>query len=82
MAIATLTIKGQVTIPKAIREGLRLQSGDKVEFVLADGEEARLRPVTKKVDEVFGRLHKSGRKPVSIKAMDEGIRKKIRAGLA
>lgn len=82
MAIATLTIKGQVTIPKAIREGLRLQSGDKVEFVLADGEEARLRPVTKKVDEVFGRLHKSGRKPVSIEAMDEGIRKKIRAGLA
>lgn len=80
MAIATLTIKGQVTIPKSIREGLRLQSGDKVEFVLAGGEEARLRPVTKKVDEVFGRLYKSGRKSVSIEAMDEGIKKSVRAG--
>ena len=32
MATATLTTKGQVTIPKEIREGLKLQTGDKIEL--------------------------------------------------
>lgn len=82
MTLATLTSKGQITIPKSVREGLRLHTGDKVEFILSDGEEARLRPVTRKVDEVFGRLHKVGRKPVSIEALDEGIRKIVRSGRA
>jgi antitoxin PrlF len=82
MTLATLTSKGQITIPKSVREGLRLHTGDKVEFILSDGEEVRLRPVTRKVDEVFGRLHKAGRKPVSIEALDEGIRKIVRSGRA
>jgi AbrB family looped-hinge helix DNA binding protein len=80
MTIATLTSKGQITIPKAVREGLRLHTGDKIEFILSDGAEARLRPVTRKVDEVFGRLHQAGRKGVSVEVMDEGIKKVVRQG--
>jgi len=35
---STMTVKGQVTIPKAMREFLNLAPGDKVEFAyLADG---------------------------------------------
>ena len=79
MAAATLTSKGQVTIPKAIRESLRLHAGDKVEFVITESKEAILRPITRKVDEVFGRLHKTGRKPVSVEKMNNGIRQKMRA---
>lgn len=80
MSMTTLTSKGQVTIPKSVREEMRLHTGDKVEFILSGGKEARLRPVTRKVDEVFGRLQKAGRKPVSLEALDEGIRKAVRPG--
>lgn len=33
MSTATLTSKGQVTIPKAVREGLGVDAGDRIEFV-------------------------------------------------
>jgi antitoxin PrlF len=79
MALATLTSKGQVTIPKEIRDAFGLRSGDKVEFLITEEEEAILRPVTKKVDDVFGRLHKDGRKPVSIREMDRATRQAIKA---
>jgi len=77
MALATLTSKGQVTIPKAVRNSLNLHAGDKIEFVITETKKALLRPVTKKVDDVFGRLHKPGRKPISIEKMDAGIRQKM-----
>ncbi|MBW2544743.1 MAG: AbrB/MazE/SpoVT family DNA-binding domain-containing protein [Deltaproteobacteria bacterium] len=79
MSLATLTSKGQITIPKAVRDSLRLHSGDKVEFVITESREALLRPITKKVDDVYGRLHKPGRKPVSIEKMDAGIKQKMQA---
>jgi len=79
LALATLTNKGQVTIPKAIRESLGLHSGDKLEFVLVESGKAYIRPVTKKADDVFGRSHKSERRPVSIEEMDGKIRQKMRA---
>ncbi len=77
MAVATLTTKGQVTIPKKIRELLKLNTGDKIEIVVTEKGEAIIRPISKKVDEVFCRLHKPERKPVSVKAMDEAIRNRM-----
>ena len=79
MALATLTSKGQITIPKAVRNSLNLLAGDKIEFVITEDKEALLRIVAKKVDDVFGRLHKPGRKTVSIDKMDAGIRQKMQA---
>jgi antitoxin PrlF len=79
MALATLTNKGQVTIPKAVRDSLGLHTGDKLEFVVTESGEALFRPVTKEIDEVFGRLHRPGRKPVSIEKMDAVIKQKMRA---
>ena len=40
MTLATLTSKGQVTIPKAVRNSLNLHGGDKVEFVITESKEA------------------------------------------
>lgn len=34
MSTATLTSKGQTTVPKEIREHLRLHAGDRIEFVI------------------------------------------------
>jgi len=36
--LSVITRKGQVTVPAAIRRQLKLERGDKVAFVLADGE--------------------------------------------
>lgn len=33
----TMTIKGQITLPKPIRDSLGLQPGDKIEFTAAEG---------------------------------------------
>ncbi|MBI4621496.1 MAG: AbrB/MazE/SpoVT family DNA-binding domain-containing protein [Desulfobacterales bacterium] len=66
MALATLTNKGQATILKEVRDSMGLHPGNKLEFVINENGEALFKPVTKKVDDVFGRLYKHGRKPVSI----------------
>ena len=41
---ATITSKGQVTIPKEIRERLGLEAGQAVEFVLGEGDTVEVRP--------------------------------------
>lgn len=48
MALATLTTKGQVTIPKEIRELLKLHTGDKIEIIVTEKREAIIRPISKK----------------------------------
>ena len=78
MALATITTKGQVTIPKKIRETLRLNTGDKIEFILTDNKQAIIKPVSLKVDDVYGKLHDPHRKPVSIETMDTVIREKMK----
>jgi AbrB family looped-hinge helix DNA binding protein len=78
MAQATLTTKGQVTIPKEIRESLKLQTGDKIEIILTKKTEAIIRPVSKKVDDLFCKLHRPGIKPVTLKAMDDAIRNRVK----
>ena len=79
MALATITKKGQLTVPKPIRDSLGLHTGDKVEFSINRKGEAIFRPVTKKVDDVFGRLYRSERKPLSVEQMDAVIRQRTKA---
>lgn len=78
MALATLTTKGQVTIPKKIRDLLNLNSGDKIEITTTEKGEAVIRPISKKVDDIFCKLHNPNRKPVSIEAMDEAIKNRMK----
>ena len=78
MALATITAKGQVTIPKAIRDCLKIHTGDKIEIILTKDREAIIRPVSKKVDDIFCKLHKSGKASVSINAMEEAVKKRMR----
>ncbi len=82
MVLATLTCKGQVTIPKKVRETLHLRTGDKIEIIVTDNKEAVIRPVSKKVDDIFCKLYRPDRKPVSVEAMDEVIKRKIRKKFA
>lgn len=81
MATATLTSKGQVTIPKTVRDALQLRKGDKVDFTITENGEALITPMTKtvKVDDIFGRLYKPDRKPVSVHQMDSEVKRQMKA---
>ena len=78
MTIATVTTKGQVTIPKKIREALCLYPGDKIEITVTKEREAIIRPISKKVDDIFCKLHKLGGKAISVEEMDSAIKKRIK----
>jgi antitoxin PrlF len=70
MSFATLTSKGQTTIPKEIRDGLGLKPKDKIHFtMLADGT-VIMRAKKRSIRELYGLLHKKGRKPVPVVDMN------------
>ena len=73
MPEATLTTKGQVTIPKSVRDHLKLETGARLDFVIEDDGTVVVKPVTRHVRELAGLLHRSGRRPVSVRGMDEAI---------
>ena len=65
-AEATLTSKGQTTIPQVIREGLGMKAGDRMTFTLLPDGTVLLRVKNKSAMSVAGRLHRKGQKPVPI----------------
>lgn len=76
MATATLTSKGQVVIPKSVRDSLCLHSGDKLEFLVQDSGDLVVRPAVGHVNDLYGLLHKPGRKPVSVQDMNRAVRRR------
>ncbi len=72
MPVATLTSKGQITLPLAVRTTLGLTAGNQVDFVAMDGG-YRLMPVRSDVTGLRGRFAGRVTKPVSINAMNEAI---------
>jgi AbrB family looped-hinge helix DNA binding protein len=73
MAAATLTSKGQTTIPKEIRDFLGIGPGDKLDFVVESDGRVILRPATLDVRQLRGMLKRSGRKAVTLQEMDKAI---------
>ena len=63
---ATLTTKGQTTIPKEIRDSLGLKAGDRMTFTLMIDGTVVMRVKSKSVMDLAGVLRKKGRKPVAI----------------
>lgn len=72
MSTAKLTSKGQLTLPKDVRDALKLRPGDQLEFI-RQGDTYVLRPRTKRIGDFAGLLHKEGMRPVGIEDMNEGI---------
>jgi antitoxin PrlF len=68
-ADATLTSKGQTTIPKEIRESLGIKPGDRMTFTLMPDGTVVMRVKNGSMMRLAGALHKKGRKPVSIEKM-------------
>jgi AbrB family looped-hinge helix DNA binding protein len=73
MPTTTLTSKGQVTVPKRIRDFLKVKAGDRLDFVIDDNGRVLVRPGTIGVDELKGLLHRPGRKSVTLAQMQAAI---------
>jgi antitoxin PrlF len=72
MSTATLTSKGQITIPKRVRDALGLHTGDRVAFVVRGDGVVELRPETVDLKQLYGSLSYRGR-AVSVEAMDASV---------
>lgn len=66
----TLTSKGQVTVPKDIRDRLGLASGDKLAFTMLNDGTVVMRAKTRRLMDVAGSLKRPGQPKVSIEDMN------------
>jgi len=76
MTESTITTKGQCVVPKKIRDYMRLNPGDKIDFVIREDGEGYVRPVILDLRELKGQLKKPGRKPVTLEEMEKAVRKR------
>ena len=75
MATAIVTSKGQITIPIEVREKLRLEAGDRVEFVeIAEGQFSIV-AATEDVSSLRGCVKAPTRK-VTVEDMNRAIRRR------
>jgi AbrB family looped-hinge helix DNA binding protein len=81
MTTATLTSKGQITIPADVRRALNVQTGDRVEFVQVQPGRFELVAATRSVRELKGMFGKPAR-TVTIEEMNRTIAEQAaKAGL-
>jgi AbrB family looped-hinge helix DNA binding protein len=73
MTSATITSKGQVTIPKEIRDYLKLETGSKVDFVIDENGEVKVIPLNVPVEALSGILHRPGMKAATLEEMEVAI---------
>ncbi len=72
MTAAVVTTKGQITIPKEVRERLGIDTGDRVEFVEVEPGVFNIVAATRDVRELKGIIAKPA-KPVSVEDMNRAI---------
>jgi antitoxin PrlF len=75
MTTATLTSKGQITIPADVRNALKVDAGDRVEFVQIAPDRFEFVAANRSITELKGMFGKSG-KTVSIDDMNKAIAKR------
>ncbi len=82
MKIVTLSGKGQLVIPKAVRQSARLVAGAQLSVTYVDGE-IRLRPLptraTTSLDDVAGCLARPGRQRLSEQETQAAIKARLKA---
>ena len=64
-----MSIKGQVTIPREVRERLGLQAGDKIAWSLLSNGTVVVRPKTRRLVDLVGMLTRPGQPGVTVDEM-------------
>jgi antitoxin PrlF len=72
MSAATITSKGQLTLPKQVRDALGLQAGDRVDFVAALDGRYTLVPIKSSITHLKGCIPPP-KKSVTIDAMRHAV---------
>ncbi len=71
MLNSVITSKGQTTLPKAVRETLGVEPGDRVRYVIFDNNEVRIIPM-RPLSRLFGFCNYDG-PSVTLEDMDRAI---------
>lgn len=77
----TMTTKGQVTVPRDIRERLGLKSGDKMVFTMLSDGTVVMRPKTRRLMDLAASLTRPGQPKVSIEEMKPFMTKAGKAAI-
>jgi antitoxin PrlF len=72
MPTATVTSKGQITIPARVRQAMRVEAGDRVEFVEIEAGRFEVVAATRSIKELKG-MFGAAAKAVSIEEMNAAI---------
>jgi antitoxin PrlF len=78
MSAATLTTKGQITLPKQVRDTLGLDVGDRIDFVMQPDGHYAVVPIKASIKSLKGCIPKPG-KPVSVDEMNAAIKNRAAA---
>lgn len=73
MPASTITSKGQITLPKKIRERLHVAPGDRIDFVVEENGLVVVRRARSRLKQLRGMLRNRKRKPVTVDQMDAAI---------
>lgn len=73
MPRSTLTSKGQITIPKDVRDQMGLKPGDRIDFVKERTGRYSLKPITTDFRSLRGMIKSPLGRPITLKEMDEAI---------
>ena len=73
MPTSTLTSKGQITIPREVRERLHLKTGSRVDFIVEPSGRVVLKPLNRNFRSIRGIVRSRRKRPVSIQEMNEAI---------
>jgi antitoxin PrlF len=71
---AVVTSKGQITIPKVVRDGLGIATGDRVEFVEVEKGVYTVVAATRDIRDLKGIIPRPA-KPVSVEDMNRAVAK-------
>lgn len=73
MSVATITSKGQLTLPREVREHLHVGQGDRVEFVVQPDGTARVQRLGGSALRFYGIMGRPGVAPLTLDEIDDAI---------
>lgn len=77
--LATLTSKGQITVPKEIRDALALDAGAKLDFSIQSDGTLSVRPMKRSVSSIVGLLRVPAAKSATVKELDRALQDHLAA---